>query len=165
MQNILRYLTPEILAWESGNIREVRPLGSVLCLPDGREWYAFGFTRDAYYGSLSLLMASSRRECGEWARANSPAAIRFGAQRYLIDTTAYRMFSGNDDQLFRLPLLLRDRPPMPDWLRSTPLSRLLMVDARVDRAPERIPSGPAELLLRDGRGWDLTASRAELRTM
>lgn len=35
MQNILRYLTPEILAWESGNIREVRPLGSVLCLPDG----------------------------------------------------------------------------------------------------------------------------------
>ena len=89
MQNILRYLTPEILAWESGNIREVRPLGSVLCLPDGREWYAFGFTRDAYYGSLSLLMASSRRECGEWARANSPAAIRFGAQRYLIDTTAY----------------------------------------------------------------------------
>ena len=103
MQNILRYLTPEILAWESGNIREVRPLGSVLCLPDGREWYAFGFTRDAYYGSLSLLMASSRRECGEWARANSPAAIRFGAQRYLIDTTAYRMFSGNDDQLFRLP--------------------------------------------------------------
>ena len=37
MQNILRYLTPEILAWESGNIREVRPLGSVLCLPDGRE--------------------------------------------------------------------------------------------------------------------------------
>ena len=121
MQNILRYLTPEILAWESGNIQEVRPLGSVLCLPDGREWYAFGFTRDAYYGSLSLLMASSRRECGEWARANSPAAIRFGAQRYLIDTTAYRMFSGNDDQLFRLPLLLRDRPPMPDWLRSTPL--------------------------------------------
>jgi hypothetical protein len=85
MQNILRYLTPEILAWESGNIQEVRPLGSVLCLPDGREWYAFGFTRDAYYGSLSLLMASSRRECGEWARANSPAAIRFGAQRYLID--------------------------------------------------------------------------------
>lgn len=79
MQNILRYLTPEILAWESGNIREVRPLGSVLCLPDGREWYAFGFTRDAYYGSISLLMASSRRECGEWARANSPAAIRFGA--------------------------------------------------------------------------------------
>lgn len=61
MQNILRYLTPEILAWESGNIQEVRPLGSVLCLPDGREWYAFGFTRDAYYGSLSLLMASSRR--------------------------------------------------------------------------------------------------------
>ena len=114
MQNILRYLTPEILAWESGNIQEVRPLGSVLCLPDGREWYAFGFTRDAYYGSLSLLMASSRRECGEWARANSPAAIRFGAQRYLIDTTGYRMFSGNDDQLFRLPLLLRDRPPMPD---------------------------------------------------
>ena len=103
MQNILRYLTPEILAWESGNIQEVRPLGSVLCLPDGREWYAFGFTRDAYYGSLSLLMASSRRECGEWARANSPAAIRFGAQRYLIDTTGYRMFSGNDDQLFRLP--------------------------------------------------------------
>ena len=44
MQNILRYLTPEILAWESGNIQEVRPLGSVLCLPDGREWYAFGFT-------------------------------------------------------------------------------------------------------------------------
>ena len=37
MQNILRYLTPEILAWESGNIREVRPLGGVLCLPDGRE--------------------------------------------------------------------------------------------------------------------------------
>ena len=65
----------------------------------------------------------------------------------------------------RLPLLLRDRPPMPDWLRSTPLSRLLMVDARVDRAPEHIPGGPAELLLRDGRGWDLTASRAELRTM
>lgn len=58
------------------------------------------------------------------------AAIRFGAQRYLIDTTGYRMFSGNDDQLFRMPLLLRDRPPMPDWLRSTPLSRLLMVDAR-----------------------------------
>ena len=68
MQNILRYLTPEILAWQSGNIREARPLGSVLCLPDGREWYAFGFTRNAYYGSLSLLMASSRRECGEWAR-------------------------------------------------------------------------------------------------
>ena len=64
-----------------------------------------------------------------------------------------------------LPLLLRDRPPMPDWLRSTPLSRLLMVDARVDRAPEHIPGGPAELLLRDGRGWDLTAPRAELRTM
>ena len=77
LKNILQYLTPEILAWESGNIREVRPLGSVLCLPDGREWYAFGFTRDAYYGSLSLLMASSRRECGEWARANSPPAIRF----------------------------------------------------------------------------------------
>lgn len=54
---------------------------------------------------------------------------------------------------------------MPDWLRSTPLSRLLMVDARVDRAPEHIPGGPAELLLRDGRGWDLTAPRAELRTM
>ena len=165
LRNILQYLTPEILAWESGNIREVRPLGSVLCLPDGREWYAFGFTRDAYYGSLSLLMASSRRECGEWARANSPAAIRFGAQRYLIDTTGYGMFNGSDDQLFRLPLLLRDRPPMPDWLRSTPLSRLLMVDARVDRAPEHIPGGPAELLLRDGRGWDLTAPRAELRTM
>ena len=63
------------------------------------------------------------------------------------------------------PLLLRDRPPMPDWLRSTPLPRLLMVDARVDRAPEHIPGGPAELLLRDGRGWDLTAPRAELRTM
>ena len=61
MQNILRYLTPEILAWESGNIQEVRPLGSVLCLPDGREWYAFGFTRDAYYGSLSLLMAENGR--------------------------------------------------------------------------------------------------------
>ena len=75
------------------------------------------------------------------------------------------MFSGNDDQLFRLPLLLRDRPPMPDWLRSTPLPRLLMVDARVDRAPEHIPGGPAELLLRDGRGWDLTEPRAELRTM
>jgi hypothetical protein len=54
---------------------------------------------------------------------------------------------------------------MPDWLRSTPLPRLLMVDARVDRAPEHIPGGPAELLLRDGRGWDLTAPRAELRTM
>ena len=38
MKNILQYLTPEILAWESGNIREVRPLGSVLCLPDGREF-------------------------------------------------------------------------------------------------------------------------------
>ena len=72
--------------------------------------------------------------------ANSPAAIRFGAQRYLIDTTAYRMFSGNDDQLFRLPLLLRDRPPMPDWLRSTPLPRLLMVDARVDRPPSTSPA-------------------------
>ena len=43
LRNILQYLTPEILAWESGNIREVRPLGSALCLPDGREWYAFGF--------------------------------------------------------------------------------------------------------------------------
>ena len=42
MQNILRYLTPEILAWQSGNIREVRPLGSVLCLPDGREFRATG---------------------------------------------------------------------------------------------------------------------------
>lgn len=165
LKNILQYLTPEILAWESGNIREVRPLGSALCLPDGREWYAFGFTRNAYDGSLSLLMASSRRECGEWARANSPAAIRFGAQRYLIDGTGYEMFDGSDDQLFRLSLLLRDRPPMPDWLRSTPLSRLPMVDARVDRAPERIPGGPAELLLRDGRGWDLTVPRAELRTM
>lgn len=165
LKNILQYLTPEILAWESGNIREVRPLGSVLCLPDGREWYAFGFTRNAYDGSLSLLMASSQREYGEWARANSPVAIRFGAQRYLIDGTGYEMFDGSDDQLFRLSLLLRDRPPMPDWLRSTPLSRLLMVDARVDRAPERIPGGPAELLLRDGRGWDLTVPRAELRTM
>ncbi len=165
LRNILQYLTPEILAWESGNIREVRPLGSALCLPDGREWYAFGFTRNAYDGSLSLLMASSQREYGEWERANSPVAIRFGAQRYLIDGTGYEMFDGSNDQLFRLSLLLRDRPPMPDWLRSTPLSRLLMVDARVDRAPERIPSGPAELLLRDGRGWDLTAPRAELRTM
>ena len=118
MQNILRYLTPEILAWESGNIQEVRPLGSVLCLPDGREWYAFGFTRDAYYGSLSLLMASSRRECGEWARANSPAAIRFGAQRYLIDTTAYRMFSGNDDQLFRTPGWTGPRSTSPAVRRS-----------------------------------------------
>ena len=130
LKNILQYLTPEILAWESGNIREVRPLGSALCLPDGREWYAFGFTRNAYDGSLSLLMASSQREYGEWARANSPVAIRFGAQRYLIDGTGYEMFDGSDDQLFRLSLLLRDRPPMPDWLRSTPLSRLPMVDAR-----------------------------------
>ena len=96
LKNILQYLTPEILAWESGNIREVRPLGSVLCLPDGREWYAFGFTRNAYDGSLSLLMASSQRECGEWARANSPVAIRFGAQRYLIDGTGYEMFDGSD---------------------------------------------------------------------
>ena len=110
-------------------------------------------------------MASSQREYGEWARANSPVAIRFGAQRYLIDGTGYEMFDGSNDQLFRLSLLLRDRPPMPDWLRSTPLSRLPMVDARVDRAPERIPGGPAELLLRDGRGWDLTAPRAELRNM
>ena len=54
LRNILQYLTPEILAWESGNIGEVRPLGSVLCLPDGREWYAFGFTQNAYDGSLSL---------------------------------------------------------------------------------------------------------------
>ena len=96
LKNILQYLTPEILAWESGNIREVRPLGSALCLPDGREWYAFGFTRNAYDGSLSLLMASSQREYGEWARANSPVAIRFGAQRYLIDGTGYEMFDGSD---------------------------------------------------------------------
>lgn len=151
MQNILRYLTPEILAWESGNIQEVRPLGSVLCLPDGREWYAFGFTRDAYYGSLSLLMASSRRECGEWARANSPAAIRFGAQRYLIDTTAYRMFSGNDDQLFRLPLLLRDRPPMAGLAEKHAAAPAPDGGRPGGRAPEHIPGGPAELLLRDGR--------------
>ena len=53
MQNILRYLTPEILAWESGNIREVRPLGSVLCLPDGREWYlCYIFYHSTYSTSI-----------------------------------------------------------------------------------------------------------------